>query len=300
MVPLDVAATWTRILSATAGAPTAAGAPGPATRIGARAALSWLDGPWLGLFDFEGLRRAERDVVAPWLWQRAEPLLLVRHVLLAKPLGAEVFVELTPQAQEAMPEGWREGPRPILFLAPAGRSGKDRRKQYLDALSRLRIPLVSRGSELWGIREFDADLLVAVAQLGSPAGRAAFRAAIDPSQAHLFDQQLPALEAAVLDDLVGARDEEGAVALDLESVSSLLPRAHPLAAFAAVERAHNRRREEKDRTQLAGRTIEARLSARGFPETVRPFTEEFAQRAALLLPAEMQRVFEATELLAQR
>ena len=300
MVSLDVAAIWTRILSVTAGACTAAGAPGPGTRISGKAAVTWLEGPWLAIFDFAGLRRAEREVLEAWLREHAEPLLLVRHLLLAKPLTGEIFVELTPQAQEAMPEGWRDGPRPILFLAPAGRTTRERRAQYLDALVRLRIPLVSGGSELWGVREFDADLLVAVAQLSTAAGRAAFRSSIDPSQLHLFDQQLPAAEAAVLDDLVGARDEEGAVALDVETVSSLHPGAHPLAVFAAVERAHNRRRGEKERTQFAGRTIEARLTARGYPEPLRACTEQFAQRAASLLPAELQRVFEASELLSQR
>ena len=104
----------------------------------------------------------------------------------------------------------------------------------------------------------------------------------------------------MLDDLVGARDEEGAVALDVETVSLLHPGAHPLAVFAAVERAHNRRRGEKERTQFAGRTIEARLTARGYPEPLRACTEQFAQRAASLLPAELQRVFEASELLSQR
>src|SRR5438132_476204 len=231
MVTLDVAATWTRILSVTAGACTAAGAPGPATRIAGKAAVTWLEGPWLGIFDFAGLRRSEREILESFIREHAEPLLLVRHLLLAKPLGGDIFVELTPQAQEAMPEGWRDAPRPILFLAPAGRVTRERRRQYLDALVRLRIPLVSGGSELWGLREFDADLLVAMAQLRSAAGRAAFRAAIDPSQLHLFEQQLPAAEAAVLDDLVGGRDEEGAFSLDVESVSSLHPGAHPLAGL---------------------------------------------------------------------
>src|SRR5438132_3210312 len=300
MVTLDVAATWTRILSVTAGACTAAGAPGPATRIAGKAAVTWLEGPWLGIFDFAGLRRSEREILESFIREHAEPLLLVRHLLLAKPLGGDIFVELTPQAQEAMPEGWRDAPRPILFLAPAGRVTRERRRQYLDALVRLRIPLVSGGSELWGLREFDAELLVAMAQLRSAAGRAAFRAAIDPSQLHLFEQQLPAAEAAVLDDLVGGRDEEGAFSLDVESVSSLHPGAHPLAVFAAVERAHNRRRGEKERTQFAGRTIEARLAARGYPEPVRPFPNEFAEQIEGLLPAELQRVFEASELLRWR
>jgi hypothetical protein len=299
MVSLDVTATWTRILSVTAGACTAAGAPGPATRIAGNAAVSWLQGPWLAIFDFAGLRRAEREVLESWLRDHAEPLLIVRHLLLARPLSGDVFVELTPQAQEAMPEGWRDGPRPILFLSPAGRTSRERRREYLDALARLRIPLLSGGSELWGVREFDADLLVALAQLSTAAGRAAFRASINPSQLRLFDQQLPAAEAAVLDDLVGARDEEGALALDVSSVSSLHPDAHPLAVYAAVERAHNRRRGEKERTQFAGRTIEARLAARGYPEPLRPCTPGFAARAEGLLPAELQRVFEASELLAR-
>ena len=298
MVSLDVAATWTRILSATAGACTAAGAPGPATRIAGKAAVSWLEGPWLGIFDFAGLRRAEREAIDGWLREHAEPLLLVRHLLLAKPITSEIFVELTAQAQEAMPEGWRDGPRPILFLSPAGRTSPERRREYLEALIKLRIPLVSGGSELWGVREFDADLLVAVAQLCSAPGRAAFRAAIDPSQLHLFEQQLPAAEAAVLDDLVGARDEEGAVSLDVESVASLHPDAHPLAVFAAVERAHNRRRAENERTWFAGRTVEARLSARGYPEPQRTCTPEFAERMQGMLPGELQRVFEASDLLA--
>ena len=71
MVPLDVAATWTRMLSVTAGASAAAGAPGPGTRVRGREALSWIDGPWLGIFDFESVRRAEREVLEPWLRSRS-------------------------------------------------------------------------------------------------------------------------------------------------------------------------------------------------------------------------------------
>jgi len=300
MVPLEVATTWARMLSVTAGACAAAGAPGPGTRIRGKPALDFGSGPWLGLIDFEGLRRPEREALLPWLRERMEPLLLVRHLLLARPLGEEVFIELGPRALEAMPEGFREGPRPILILAPAGRTRPDRRRQYLDALSRLRIPLVAAGSELWAIRELDLEFLVALAQLSDPAARAAFRTALDPGQAHLFDQQLPAAEAAVLDDLVGARDEEVALALDLDSLSSLYPDAHPLAIYGAVERAHNRRRTEEERTQFSGRTIEARLSARGYPEVAAPCPPEFAGRAGPLLPAELQRIFEASELLAER
>ena len=102
--------------------------------------------------------------------------------------------------------------------------------------------------------------------------------------------------------MVGARDEEGVLALDVDTVSSLHPKAHPLAVFAAVERAHNRRRSEKQRTQFAARTIEARLSAHGFPEAPRPCSEGFADRAgaiAPLLPSDLQRIFEASELLAR-
>ena len=302
MVPLDVTATWTRMLSVAAGACAAAGAPGPGTRVRGRAALGWIEGPWLGLLDFQGVRRSEREVLDPWLSQHAGPLLMVRHLLLAKPLSDDVFVEMTPQAIEAAPEGWRDAPRPILILAPAGRGRTERRREYVDALSRLRIPLVASGSDLWAIRELDVELLVAVAQLANAAERAAFRTALEPSQRHLFDQQLPAVEAAVLDDLVGARDEEGALALDVETVSSLHPDAHPLAVYAAVERAHNRRRDEKQRTQFAARTIEARLSAHGFPEPARPCTSGFADRAGAigpLLPTDLQRIFEASELLAQ-
>jgi hypothetical protein len=266
-----------------------------------RPALSWIDGPWVGLLDFQGVRRAEREVLDPWLRQKAEPLLMVRHLLLAKPLWDDVFIEMTPRVLEAAPEGWRDAPRPILILAPAGRVPNDRRREYVDALSRLRIPLVAGGSDLWGIREFDVDLLVALAQLADPAERATFRAALDPGQARLFDQQLPAAEAAVLDDLVGARDEEGALALDLETVSFLHPDAHPIAVYAAVERANNRRHGEQERTRFAARTIEARLSARAFPEAVRTCSAAFAERAASfapLLPADLQRIFEASELLA--
>jgi hypothetical protein len=300
MVPLNISLVWTRMLSVTAGACAAAGAPGPGTRIRGRPALDWLAGPWLGLIDFDGLSRAEREALEPWLSAYAEPLLLVRHLLMAKPLAEEIFIDLTPQAVEAMPHGWRDAARPILILAPAGRGRPGRRSEYLDALSRLRIPLMSRGSELWAVREFDVDFLVALAQLSDPQTQAAFRAAIEPSQTRLFDQQLPAAEAAVLDDLVGARDEEGALAMDVDALSSLHPAVHPLALYAAVERAHNRRRENGERTQFSGRTTEARLSARAFPETVRPCTNEFAERAARiepLLPADLQRVFEASELL---
>lgn len=302
MVPLNVAATWTRILSVTAGACTAAGAPGPGTRLKGKAAAGGSRGPWLGLIDFAGVKRTEREVLEPWLFARAEPLLLVRNLLLAKPLLEDVFIELTPRALSAMPEGWREGPRPILVLAPAGRGGPARRRQYLEALSRLRIPLASAGSELWAVREFDLELWVAVAQLSDQRERAAFRAALDPSQIRLFDLQLPAVEAALLDDLVGARDEESALALDVEALSSLYPAAHPLAVYSAVERAHNRRRAEAERTQFSARTLEARLSARGYPEPVNAFTADFAQRAegiAPMLSSELQRLFEASELLAQ-
>src|SRR5207245_2700858 len=165
-------------------------------------------------------------------------------------------------------------PRPILVLAPAGRTRPERRAEYLDALSRLRIPLLAKGSELWAVREFDAGFLVALAQLAQPRERAAFRAAIDPSQTRLFDQQLAVAEAAVLDDLVGRRDEEGLMALDVDALSSLHPLAHPLAVYSAVERAHNRRLPHEERTWFSGRSTEARLSARGFPETVRPCTAE--------------------------
>jgi len=297
MVSLDIAATLTRMLSVTAGASAAAGAPGPGTRLGGKSGFD--NGPWLGIFDFDGLDKAERDSLSFWLRTQAEPLLLVRHLLLAKPIASEIFIELTPRALEAMPEGWRDAPRPILIFAPAGRTEPGRRRQYLDALSRLRIPLLSAGSELWAVREFDVEFAVALAQLSDAAAHAAFREAVDPSQARIFDQQLPAAQAALLDDLVGARDEEGAVAMDLENLSSLYPRAHPLSVFAAVERAHNRRRGEAERTQFSGRTIEARHSARGFPETVRPCTQEFAEQAGPLLPAELQRIFEASELLSR-
>jgi hypothetical protein len=291
------------MLSVTAGACAAAGAPGPGTRIRGKPARDFGGGPWLGLLDFEGFRRGERDVLLPWLRERAEPLLLVRHLLLGKPLGEDVYVELTPRALEAMPEGFRDAARPILILAPAGRSRAGRRKQYLDALSRLRIPLVSAGSSLWAIREFDPDFLVAIAQLWADSERANFRSAIDPSQTRLFDQQFPAAEAAVLDDLVGARDDDSEeVALDLESVCALNPGAHPLAVFAAVERTRNRRKGPEERTQFSARTIEARLSAHAFPDDVPACTADFEDRASAivpLLPAELQRVFEASELLAR-
>jgi hypothetical protein len=296
MVTLDPATTWTRILSVTAGAHAAAGAPGPGTRIRGTPARELSQGPWLGLVDFHGLRRAEQKVLEAWL-RRIEPLLLVRHLLLAKPLGDDIFVELTPQALEAMPEGWRDAPRPILILAPAGRARSDRRREYLEALSRLELPLASAGSELWAIREFDPEFVVALAQLLDPVSRGAFRAGLDPSQKHLFDAQLPLAEVALIDDLVGARDEETAVAFDLDTLSSLHPQAHPLSVFAAVERAHNRRRAEKERTQFSARTVEARLAARGFPEPLRDFTPDFAARAGELFPAELQRLFEASELL---
>ena len=302
MVSLNVAATWTRILSVTAGACAAAGAPGPGTRVRGRPAMDWISGPWLGLIDFDGLSRPEREVLQRWLFGHAEPLLLVRHLLLAKPLGEEIFIELTPQAVEAMPDGWRDAARPILILAPAGRSRPGRRREYLEALTRLRIPLVSRGSELWAVREFDPDFLVAIALLQEATERAAFRDAMEPSQTRLFDQQIAVAEAAVLDDLVGGRDEESAVTLDVDALSSLHPGVHPLALYAAVERAHNRRRDPDDRTQFSGRTTEARLSARAFPESAPPCTADFAARAVALeplLPTDLQRIFEASELLAQ-
>jgi hypothetical protein len=302
MVPLNVSAIWTRMLSVTAGACAAAGAPGPGTRIRGRPALDWIAGPWLGLIDFDGLKRSEREIVERWLDAHAEALLLVRHLLLAKPLGAEIFIDLTPQAIEAMPQGWRDGPHPVLILAPAGRARPERRREYLDALSRLRSPLVSAGSELWAVREFDVDFLVALARLSDPAERAAFRAAIPSSQTRLFDQQIAVAEASLLDDLVGGRDEESAVAVDIEALSSLHPETHPLALYAAVERAHNRRRAAEERTQYSGRTTEARLSARAFPETARACTAQFAERAGAVLPllaGDLQRVFEASELLAQ-
>ena len=85
MDPLEVTTTWARMLSVTAGACAAAGAPGPGTRIRGKPALDFGSGPWLGLIDFEGLRRPERETLLPWLRERIEPLLLVRHLLLAKP-----------------------------------------------------------------------------------------------------------------------------------------------------------------------------------------------------------------------
>ena len=300
MVPLNVAAVWTRMLSVTAGACAATGAPGPGTRIRGRSALQWIDGPWLGLIDFDGLRRDEREPLREWLFGRAEPLLLVRHLLLARPLEEDIFIELTAQAVAAMPEGWRDSARPILILAPAGRSRPARRREYVDALSRLHIPLASRGSELWAVREFDAGFLVALARLSDLRERTLFRAALEPAQTHLFDHQLPLAEVSVLDDLVGGRDEESSVALDVDALSALHPHAHPLAVYSAVERAHNRRLEENDRTHFSGRTTEARLSARGYPDSPRPFTAEFAARAAALaplLPSDLQRMFEAFELL---
>lgn len=300
MVPLNVAAVWTRMLSVTAGACAAAGAPGPGTRVRGRLAMEFVGGPWLGLIDFDGLTRSERDALGQWLFGRAEPLLLVRHLLLAQPLEADIFIELTAQAVEAMPQGWREAARPILILSPAGRARPERRREYLEALSRLRIPLVSKGSELWAVREYDVDFFVALARLSDLRERALFRAALEPAQTHLFDHQLPVAEVAALDDLVGGRDEESALALDVDALSALHPQAHPLALYSAVERAHNRRRTEEERTQFSGRTTEARLSARAWPESARPFTDDFAERAsavAPLLDQDLQRMFEASELL---
>jgi hypothetical protein len=262
--------------------------------------MEFVGGPWLGLIDFDGLTRSERDALGQWLFGRAEPLLLVRHLLLAQPLEADIFIELTAQAVEAMPQGWREAARPILILSPAGRARPERRREYLEALSRLRIPLVSKGSELWAVREYDVDFFVALARLSDLRERALFRAALEPAQTHLFDHQLPVAEVAALDDLVGGRDEESALALDVDALSALHPQAHPLALYSAVERAHNRRRTEEERTQFSGRTTEARLSARAWPESARPFTDDFAERAsavAPLLDQDLQRMFEASELL---
>src|SRR3954463_13676027 len=154
MVPLEVATTWARMLSVTAGAHAAAGAPGPGTRIRGRPAHDYGSRPGLRPLALPRPKREEREGLTPWLSQRAEPLLLVRHLLLAKPLGEDVFLELGPRALEAMPEGFRDGPRPLLLLAPAGRTRPERRRQYLDALSRLSGPLVSAGSPLWALRSW--------------------------------------------------------------------------------------------------------------------------------------------------
>src|SRR4051812_9899199 len=108
MLSLDIAATWTRILSVSAGASAASGAPGPGTRVGGRSAVDFGRGPWLGLPDLQGLRRAEREVIERWLRERAAPLLLVRHLLLARPIADEVFIELTEQSLAALPEGFRD------------------------------------------------------------------------------------------------------------------------------------------------------------------------------------------------
>lgn len=300
MIPLDVAATWTRMLSVAAGACAAAGAPGPGTRVGGKSVARFSDGPWLALFDLAAVRRAEREVLEPWLFGRAEPLLLVRHLLLGRPLGDELRIDLSPFAQETVPEGWLGAARPILILAPAGRLTAERRRALVDGLSRLRIPLVCGGSALWAFREVDLGLLLALAVLSDLESRAGFRLALDPSQRRLFDQQLPLVESAVLDDLVGGRDETGQVALDVETVAALHPAVHPLAVFGAVERVNNRRRAEAERTQFSARTVEARLSARGFPDTPGPMPEGFAARAAAqgpLLAAELQRIHEASELL---
>jgi len=93
MVSLNVAATWTRMLSVTAGACASAGAPGPGTRVRGKPALEWIAGPWLGLIDFDGLERAEREALHAWLFGQAEPLLLVRNLLMAKPLGEEIWTQ---------------------------------------------------------------------------------------------------------------------------------------------------------------------------------------------------------------
>jgi hypothetical protein len=300
MIPLDVSATWTRMLSVAAGACAAAGAPGPGTRVGSARAARRADGPWLLLFDLSAARRAEREVVEPWLLGHAQPLLLVRELLTFAPLHDEVRLEPTALSLEVMPEGYRDAPRPVLLLAPAGRLRPERRREYVDALSGLRVPLVSAGSALWAIREFDLELMAAVAQLGDDAERAAFRDALDPGQRHLFDVQLPAVEAALLDDLAGARDEAAALGLEADALASLHPDEHPLRLYAALERVHNRGRAERERTWFSGRTIEARLSAQGFPDAARPMPAQFAEQAssaAPLLPGELQHLFEATELL---
>src|SRR5207237_10311908 len=133
----------------------------------------------------------------------------------------DIVSGLRPQALQATPHRWREARRPILILAPAGRTRPERRAEYLDALSRLRIPLLAKGSELWAVRDFDAGFLVALAQLADPRERAAFRAAIDPSQTRLFDQQLAVVEAAVPDGVLRRRPGAGPVGLGVVASASL-------------------------------------------------------------------------------
>src|SRR3989441_1215643 len=198
MVPLNVAATWTRMLSVTAGACAAAGAPGPGTRVRGRPALEWLPGPWLGLLDCDGLRRPERQVLEPWLLGHAEPLLLVRHVLLARPLAEDIFIELTPQALEAMPHGWRERPRPILILPPAGRTRPARRDEYLDALSRLRIPLLAKINVVLPMRAFGPGFIATLAHLRVTLHLAAFLPTIHPTLTALARRISPAARAVSL------------------------------------------------------------------------------------------------------
>jgi hypothetical protein len=298
MLPLDVAQTWTRLLAIAAGAPAATGAPGPGTLFGKEPALGRA-GPWLGLLDVQGLRREEQHAIEAWLANRAVNLLLVRHLLVARPFEDAPSLELLPGAQALVPAGWQRSPQPILLLSPAGRARPQRKREYIDALLKLRVPLTSAGSDLWAVRDYDPSLLAAIAALSEPAARLAFRNELDPSQRRLFDNQLPLAEALTLDDLVGARDEESALRLDAANLRSLKPAAHPLAVFAAVERAHNRDRAPAEQSFYSGRTIEARSTGRGHPEPRRPLSTEFAALAEPLayLPDELQRLSEAADLL---
>src|SRR2546430_10344717 len=67
----------------------------------------------------------------------------------------------------------RRPPRSTLFpYTTLFRSQAGRRREYVEALSRLQLPLASGGSELWAIREFDPDFVVALAQLSEPVARA--------------------------------------------------------------------------------------------------------------------------------
>jgi len=148
-----------------------------------------------------------------------------------------------------------------------------------------------------GGREFDVDFLVAVAQLSS-----------------LWSGQVPGLDRAgpdktlrsaargrrggVLDDLVGGRDEETALALDLDSLSSL-HRGPSAGALSAVERAQPQRTRASARSSPAG-PPSAALGPRfsGDAASLHRRVRGSRERRAPLLPGDLQRIFEAEELLA--
>ena len=285
LLPLDIPATRTRILSVTAGASCAAGGPGPRHRTAA--GLRSTELPVRGWAcstsrDSAAPSGTDRAVAAPaWLpcscWcatccSRARSSTRCSSsspppLSPCCPTGGETRCAADPPALRALRTGSRPSRPPDMSTR---------------ASSRLQIPLTAAGSDLWAIREVSIRRWRSARSPSSSTRRRGrgFARSSTPSQTRLFDAQLPAAEAALLDDLVGARDEEGSLSLDAGSLAALYPQAHPLAIYGAVERAANAQRPLANRTQFSAKTIEARLTGRSFPQAPQPYDAEFERRAS--------------------